>query len=139
MRTKYTHLISLFLFCFLISCDNRTALDIYKEQLNEQTQGKVRSTELWKGGLLVIHLRATDGSESIAEVNNDHDVLASIKKGDYFEKHPNSNKCLIRRNDSILFLDCIKLERLEKEVRNSLLPVEQWERQEINQWNYKPE
>ncbi|MGI0108328.1 hypothetical protein [Salinimicrobium sp. WS361] len=139
MKNKLKYLILLFFGTVIYSCDDRTSAEIYKEEFIAPSKaGKVSSTELWKGGLLVIDLVKTDRSETTAQINNDQHVLNSIKKGDFFEKYPNSNKCLIRRNDSIMLFDCIKLEGLENKTRDSLLPVEQWERQKINQWIYKP-
>lgn len=113
-------------------CDNRGAGKMYKEDfIVPSAEGIIDSTELWKGGLLVIYLNKKD---KIAQVTNDQVVLQEIKKEDFFKKLPNSNKCYVKRNDSVFYFDCINLKRLRKETMDSIGVVSQWERNKINHW-----
>jgi len=121
---------SFIVFCF--SCDNRTALEIYKEELIiPEFEGIVDSTELWKGGGLVVSLK--EKKETVG-ITNDNSILKEIKKGDFFKKLPNSNKCYIKRGDSIFYFDCVSLKRLDEKTKDSLREVKQWDRNKINHW-----
>jgi hypothetical protein len=121
-------------FLMLLSCDFGNELKIYKDALQPGFKGQISNIEYWKGGLLVIHLKAPDTNESIAELTNDYDILQQIKSGYYFEKKPNSNKCLVKTNDSIFYFDCVFLKKLKTEIADSLSVVEQWDRNIINKW-----
>lgn len=118
----------------LLSCDFGNELKIYKDALHPEFKGQISSVEYWKGGLLVIHLKTSNTDESIAELTNDYDILQQIKSGYYFEKKPNSNKCLVKTNDSIFYFDCVFLKKLKTEIADSLLGVEQWDRDMVNKW-----
>lgn len=132
MCLKYNILIYSCLVVFCFSCDNKTTDQIYRESfIIPQFEGIVNSTELWKGGLLVINLKNKD---KVAQINNDHSVLEEIKRGDFFKKLPNSNKCYIRRGDSIFYFDCVNLKRLNEKTRDSLRGIKQWDRNKINHW-----
>lgn len=132
MTLKYNFLGCCFLVLMTISCDDRTRGEIYKEEfLAPGFKGVVDTTELWKGGLLVIRLTDED---KIIEIINSHKILNEIQKGDLFIKEPGSNRCSIKRSDSIFHFDCIKLELFENETREELGDVEQWDRGKLNQW-----
>src|SRR5690606_19647309 len=93
----------LLLFVGIISfnCDNRTTVEMYKEELiTPAFEGIVNSTELWKGGGLIVSL--TEKKQTVG-ITNDHSVLEEIKREDFFKKLANSNKCYIRRGDSIFY------------------------------------
>ena len=132
MYHRYKKLTYFFVVVFCFCCDNRTAVEMYKEELiNPEFEGHVVSTELWKGGGLTISLEEKKG---IIGIINKHNVLNEISKGDFFIKKQNSNKCLIKRKDSVYYFDCLQLIRLKKKTRDSLGEVEQWDRNKINKW-----
>jgi len=135
MYLKYNILIYFCLIVFCFSCDNRTASEVYREDIiAPQFEGIVDSTELWRGGLLVIYLKNKD---EVAQINNDQSVLEEIRKGDFFKKMPHSNECYIRRGDSIFYFDCVNLKRLNEKTRDSLRGIKQWDRNKINHWLVK--
>ena len=132
MKSIFNLVIFLWVCAISFSCDNRSAGKMYKEDfIVPSAEGIIDSTELWKGGLLVIYLNQKD---KIVQVTNDQVVLEEIKKNDFLKKLPNSNKCYIERNDSIFYFDCIDLKRLRKETIDSIGAVNQWERNKINHW-----
>ncbi len=121
-----------FLTILIVSCDNRTSSEVYTEEvILPMFEGIVKSTELWKGGKLIIDIYGQKGTFGIT---NNHSVLLQIKGGDFFKKLPNSNKCYIRRGDSVFYFDCINLERLNKRTRVGIGAVKQWDRNKINRW-----
>jgi hypothetical protein len=132
MKTMHNIVIFLWVCIVSFSCDNRNSGKMYKEDfIVPSAEGIIESIELWKGGLLVIYLNKKD---KMAQVTNDQEVLQEIKKEDFFKKLPNSNKCYIKRNDSIFYFDSINLKRLRKETLDSIGVVSQWERNKINRW-----
>ncbi|MBO0328935.1 hypothetical protein [[Muricauda] lutisoli] len=138
MNRKHLWIISLVLFC--LSCDNRTAAEMYNEEfIMPGAKGEVVRTELWKGGLLVIHIIDSDGSDSILQVFNRDEILDDIKPEDKIEKLPQSNKCILTRKDSIKLIDCIDLTGLRQDTREALESISQWNRKNINRWIYKNE
>ncbi len=132
MYSKYNIIICFWLSISCFSCDNRTVVEMYKEELITPTfEGIVDSTELWKGGGLVVSLK---GKKETVGITNDHSVLEEIRKGDFFKKLPNSNKCYIKRQDSIFYFDCVSLKRLNEKDRKGIGKIEQWDRNKINHW-----
>lgn len=131
----YTGRNILICFCLIVygyGCDNRTAAEMYKEELIIPAfEGIVDSTELWKGGGLVVSLK--EKKETVGITNN-HSVLEEIRKGDFFKKTANSNKCSIKRGDSIFYFDCVNLKRLNQKTKDDLGEINQWDRNKINHW-----
>lgn len=138
MNRKHLWIISLVL--FYLACDNRTAAEMYNEEfIMPGAKGEVVRTELWKGGLLVVHIIDSNGSDSMLQVSNRAEILDDIKPEDEIEKLPQSNKCILTRKDSIKLIDCIDLTGLRQETRENLESIPQWERKNINRWIDKNE
>lgn len=55
-----------------------------------------------------------------------------VRRGDYFIKFKDSNKCIIKRNDSIMYIDCIDFYPLE--IRDSLDEIQEWPRETVGKW-----
>lgn len=70
---------------------------------------------------------------------NDCDLTKQIQRKDYFQKLPESNKCFIIRNDSVLLFDCNT--NFEYRLQNSIGKIEKWDIKGHYQWEkmpYKP-
>ena len=115
------------LLCFL-SCNQTTMLDVYREYLPKKTEGVVDEVIKYKGDGYELKLERSGKMESIG-VNES--VGKKARVGDYFMKIENSNKCKLKRNDSIICLDCIKI---SKEDRDSLGKISEWKMFEKNKW-----
>lgn len=113
---------------FISSCNNQSMIDVYRENLVLKIEGEVKDIELYKGGGILLSVNTSDKEDKIGLDNKN---FTSIKIGDYFIKHENSNKCLIRRNDSIIYLDCYKI---PKEIRDSLGLIKEWPRDKKGFW-----
>lgn len=117
--------------------DNPTPEEIYQENYINSKFGMIEKKTLWKGcGLQLkfynpnrtyISLKKDTSSYSIG---NNCDLNEQIRRNDYFHKLPESNKCFIIRNDSILLFNCET--NMEYELSKMKLPINN-----IEQWNIK--
>lgn len=127
-------LIALLFFILIFSCENKTYIEILREEyIPKSVSGTVNDIELWKGSTLSLHLK-NNSKEEVFSIHTDHKILMEIKKGDYFKKRANSNKCFIERGDSIIYIDCWEF---SDEERDSLGRVEEWKPEEKNHWKLK--
>ena len=124
--------INIFAFLILIlSCDNRTNIKILRDEyLPRSIEGKIIEIELWRGSILSLTLKNSSTEKKIS-IHTDYEILMQIKSGDYFKKFANSNKCFIKRGDSIIYIDCTQL---SDEERDSLGNIQEWKPQEKNKW-----
>jgi hypothetical protein len=128
MKLIYLSIIT-FLILFL-SCNSLTMKDVYEdENLPMMINGTVENIEIYKVGNITLKVMSKSGKSNHIAVDT---ILKSIvRKNDYFEKKANSNKCLIRRNDSIIFIDCFDI---PKEIRDSLKTIEEWPKNLKGKW-----
>jgi hypothetical protein len=117
-----------FFFILFVSCSKIMMVDVYKENLPNEVAGKVRKKELYKGGGVLLYINTDEGERNIGL---DGKFFKDIRKGDYFVKKKNSNKCTIIRNDSIIHLDCYDI---PDEIRDSLRVIEEWLPEEKGYW-----
>lgn len=116
---------------FSLSCENRTYIEILKkEYIPKELEGGIDSIELWKGSILSLQIKNKSKIEKIS-VHTDYKILMQIRKGDYFKKIANSNKCIIKRGDSIINIDC---NQFTDEERDSLGKIQEWKPEEKNSW-----
>ena len=112
----------------MFSCNSITMVDVTKENLSVGINGLVSDIVLWRGGAVTLTIYKDGKFEDVGVGKKFYEL---IKKGDYFTKERNSNKCSIKRNDSIICLDCIEI---EKEVKDSLGKINEWETNQKNAW-----
>lgn len=106
-------------------------VDIHREYLPKQLEGVVNEIVKYKGGGYDLIIDNSGEMESIAVSKS---VGAQTNLGDYFVKIKNSNKCQLKRKDSILCLDCLNL---TKEDKDSVGKISEWKMFEKNKWMAK--
>ena len=120
----------LFVFNNFLSCNNLTLDDIYKnENLPIEAKGKIKNIELYKGGGITLTISENSGKNKQIAVSREFREI--VKKDDLFEKEKGTNKCIIKRNDSIIFLDCFT--EIPSELRDSI-EIEEWPREIVGKW-----
>lgn len=102
------------------SCNSQTMVDIYRENLALKIDGVVEEVELYKGGGIQLSIKNT---EKVDVIGLNNKFFKSIQKGDYFIKNENSNECIVRRKDSIIYLDCYDI---PADIRDSLGVINEW-------------
>ena len=118
-----------------ISCEDKSWIKYLKtEYIPKSSEGKIEDIELGKGSILGLKMMPLSGKEEDISIHTDFEILMQIKKGDYFKKIANSNKCIIERGDSIIYIDCY---RLTDQERDSLGKIEEWKLEEKNHWESK--
>lgn len=123
-------IIILFVFNNFLSCKNITMYDIFKnENLPFKVNGLVTNIALYKGGAITLTILEDSGQKKQIAVSREFREI--VKKGDWFEKEENTNKCIIKRNDSVIFLDCYK--EIPAELRDSI-EIEEWPREIVGKW-----
>lgn len=95
-------------------------IDIYRENLVPKIEGEVKEIKLYKGGGVLLSLKTSDNDDVIGL---DNTFFRGVQKGDYFIKNENSNECILRRNDSVIYLDCYYI---PKEIKDSLGEIKEW-------------
>lgn len=139
------------LFIFLLDppWDNQSIEEIYIENYKNPKIGIIKRKELWKGcGLYLefenknrkyISFKKDTASYSIG---NDCELNKQINRNDYFQKLPESNKCFIIRNDSILLFNCnTNLNYQFKKFNIPIKDIKEWNIEENYKWlkmPYKP-
>lgn len=101
----------------------------YQEVIAAQGEGEILRLNYSKGGDGTLILRRNRIKSTIT-VSGKNVHLA--KKGDYFVKIKDSNKCMVRRNDSIIYLDCMNF--YPPEIRDVLGEIQEWPRETIGKW-----
>ncbi len=144
MKTFNLIKLSLIICVIGTSCDNRSRAEHLRDYLQDELlpkgfQGIIKKTELWKGCSYAIDIKTKTGKIEEISINNNCEILFQIKKGDYFNKIANSNKCSIARNDSIIYIDCIDLNKKPKNDKSLLsdIKIEERNREIINKWKFK--
>ena len=85
----------------MFSCNSITMVDVTKENLSVGINGLVSDIVLWRGGAVTLTIYKDGKFEDVGVGKKFYEL---IKKGDYFTKERNSNKCSIKRNDSIIWI-----------------------------------
>lgn len=117
----------------IVSCNNLTMENIFKdENLPLKVDGNVTDVEFYRGGNITLVVKEKDGKIKRASVDTLYKEI--IKKGDYFIKQANSNKCIIERNDSMIYLDCYNI---PKDIRDSIGKIEEWPSNQKGKWKLK--
>ncbi len=139
----------LFLFLLGRPWDNQPLEEIYLENYKNPKVGIIEKKELWKGCGLYLEFEnpkrkyiSFKKDTSSYSIGNDCELNDQIHRKDYFQKLPDSNKCFIIRNDSILLFDCetnldYELKRLKVSINN----IKEWDIKENYKWQkmpYKP-
>ncbi len=121
----------LLLILLLFSCDNRSWITAIKEDyIPIEIEGRIKKVELFKGCMYSLTL--DDKNKKFLDISGGGcKVLSQLKVGDYFKKFANTNKCLVIRKDSIMFLNCIRFRRQD---RDSLGKIAEWNKSRINKW-----
>lgn len=121
----------LFVFVLPKIINNKTTMyDIYKkENLPFKVNGRVTDIELYKGGAVTLTIREESKNRKQIAVSSEFKNI--VKNGDWFEKEENTNKCLIKRNDSVIFLDCYQ--EIPKELRDSF-KIKEWPENIKGKW-----
>ncbi|NNT73250.1 hypothetical protein HKT18_13580 [Flavobacterium sp. IMCC34852] len=112
----------------VLSCNQNTMIDEYMEYFPRKEEGFIKEIEKYKGGGYVLTIEKNKNIENISVYET---VGGICKKNDYFIKLENSNKCLLKRNDSLICIDCLNI--LEEE-RDSLGKINEWKSFEKNYW-----
>lgn len=96
--------ISSLVFIFIISNFNSNSFtdNIKKKYFPQKINGRINDVQTIKGGSLSITLLNRENKFEGITIKNDG-INNKIKSGIYFEKLPSSNKCFLKKNDSILF------------------------------------
>lgn len=103
--------------------------EYYQEVIDSHGKGKIIKLTFSKGGDGTLTLRNNRiKSEVLVSNKNVH----LVRKGDYFIKIKNSNKCMIKRNDSIIYIDCINF--YPPEIRDSFDEIQEWPRKIVGKW-----
>ncbi len=114
----------------LDSCNQITMEDIYRdENLPASTNGIVKEKILYKGGnvtLIIMNSHKTDSAIAVASRLNNF-----VQIGDKFVKVANSNKCIIQRKNSIMYIDCYDI---PEEIRDSLGIIDEWPSSKKGHW-----
>lgn len=119
----------LLLFIFLLlSCNQGTMSDVYKEYITKQESGVIIKIEKYRGKGYLLKLQSEKKNSSFG-VNSI--IGEKCKVDDYFVKIKNSNKCQLIRNDSIICMDCLDI---EIEERTLLGKFEEWKEVEKDKW-----
>src|SRR5690606_3453037 len=122
-----------FMGILLLSCNNLTLDDIYKnENLTIEAKGKIKDIELYKGGGITLTISEDSGENKQIAVSRKFRKI--VRKGDFFEKEKGTNKCIIKRNDSIIFLDCFT--EIPSELRDSI-EIEEWPKEVKGKWQIR--
>ena len=103
-------------------------IEVDKENISEGVEGTIREIEKYKGGGYLLTIKSNKQFKNIGVYKTVGEVC---KKNDYFKKIKNSNKCILKRSDSLICLDCINI---EKETRDALGQIEEWKSFEKNKW-----
>ncbi|RZJ99920.1 MAG: hypothetical protein EOO46_21540, partial [Flavobacterium sp.] len=80
---------------------------MYKDNLKIDVEGQVKNIEVYKGGGIVLII---EKGKDFNEIPLGKPINELIKKGDYFRKEGNTNKCSVQRNDSTICLPCYTFE-----------------------------
>ncbi|MEL1246186.1 hypothetical protein AAEO56_18070 [Flavobacterium sp. DGU11] len=115
-----------------ISCSNESVIDYYKKNLSLEVKGKVIKVDFYKGGSSTLKVRNSDGN--LIDVSGGSNFQHYIRPGDDFTKIGNSNKCIVERNDSIIYLDCSNIEKI---YRDSLGEIAEWPKSIKGKWKIK--
>ena len=108
--------------------DNITMYDIYKnENLPMEIKGKIINIEFYKGGNITLTIQ----EKRRKNIAINPSLKDAMQIGDFFEKKKNSNKCIIKRNDSIYYFDCFKI---PQEIKDSLGEIQEWPRDIVGKW-----
>ncbi len=119
----------LLLILLLFSCDNRSSLDVMRDYILKEVEGKVKQIQLVsKGCIFQVTL---ENKKNVDLDGGGCEVLSQIKAGDYFKKFANTNKCLVIRKDSIMLLNCGRFTKID---RDSLGKIVEWNKSRINKW-----
>lgn len=101
----------------------------YQEVIAAQGEGEILRLNYSKGGDGTLILRRNRIKSTITVSGKN---VHLVKKGDYFVKIKDSNKCMVRRNDSIIYLDCMNF--YPPEIRDVLGEIQEWPRETIGKW-----
>lgn len=122
--------VALIIVTITYSCNQSTMLDIFRdENIPLEIHGKVTEIKKFRGGNVTLKIEEITGGTDYIAVGNL--VAEYIRKKDTFEKLPNSNKCLIKRNDSIIFLECFEI---PKDIEDQLGEIKEWEKIKTRKW-----
>lgn len=135
-----------FLFILGRPWDNPSMKDYYFEEYQIQKVGVIENMELWKGCGLSIEFvnskrKYISFKKDTAAVSIGHDceVNEQIGRGDFFQKLPESNKCFIIRNDSVMLFDCnSELKAIVKEYKLPINNIDEWNLEEKYVWHKMP-
>ncbi|WP_339702123.1 hypothetical protein [uncultured Marixanthomonas sp.] len=115
--------------------DNPSMREVYLKKYQNKKIGIVEKTDLWKGCGLNIKFENSDRryisfkkDSASFSIGNDCEINKQIRRKDFFQKIPKSNKCFIIRKDSIMLFDCET--NLNFIIKNFKVPIS-----EINGWN----
>ncbi len=135
-------------FLFLLSrpWDNPSLKEIYLENYKNQKIGIIEKIELWKGCGLSIEFENPNRKyisfkkDTLSySLGNGCELIKQIHNKDYFQKLPESNKCFIIRNDSIMLFDCNP--EMEYELKDLIENIKKWSIKGHFEWRkmpYKP-
>lgn len=117
----------LILICFY-GCNQITMVDVYKEYFPKKVEGYIKEIEKYKGGGYVLKIESLKKIESIA-INGRIGEKCQID--DYFIKIDKSNKCQLKRKDSIICFDCLTISKKDKDF---LGKINEYQNSEKNYW-----
>lgn len=106
---------------------------IIKTFFSPKLSGEVIELSMSRGAGLYITINKKSDNYYPIKTNN-YDFYKKIKKGDYFIKIVDSNKCSIERGDSILYFDCYDRQLLEPQTLKLLEKEQFWDKTIINHW-----
>ncbi len=105
--------------------------------------GIISKRELWKGCGLSLEfydrnrkLLSFKKDTSTFSIGNDCKIIEQIHLKDYFHKIPESNKCFIIRQDSVMIFNCET--NLEEKLKKSIDDIDKWEINEPFEWKELP-
>ncbi len=119
-------------FVFL-SCNGTMYEEINNVFIPMSIEGKVIEVIYYKGGNTTLKIQTE--SKKIDYIGLDDRYKELVKEGDYFKKKANSNKCLLKKGDSVLLLDCARIESLTSIVGDSIVRgIDKWDRAVVKKW-----
>lgn len=132
-----------FLFLLDRPWDHPSLIEINIENYKNPKTGIIKKIELGRG--CALHIELKDPNRKFISFKkdtasyslvNDCNLTKQIQRRDYFQKLPESNKCFIIRNDSVLLFDCNT--NFEYQLKDSIEKIETWDIKGHSQWKKMP-
>ena len=118
---------------FTMSCNRTMSDELTEVFIPINIKGKVLEITPYKGGNTTLEIESNSFLGEHIGLDKKYREIVCV--GDFFVKERNTNKCLIKRNDSIILLDCADREYLTSVLGSSATDsLEMWKPSYLNRW-----